>query len=47
MAAYIMGVAPARIGRELYMVRHVKELLGIPDSMCSPRPRSFNGSLTL
>ncbi len=30
VAAYIMGVAPARIGRELYMVRHVKELFGHP-----------------
>ena len=28
VAAYVMGVAPARIGSEVYLVRHVQELFG-------------------
>ena len=30
IAAYLMGIAPARLGRELYLVKHVRTLFGMP-----------------
>ncbi len=39
LASYLMGVVPRQLGREIYLVQHVKELFGRPGAEMLNEPR--------